>query len=139
MPDDPIKAQGVVLKRGDGASPEVFTDIAKIVGFTGPNGTATVRDNTTLADQGKVKAMGLVDEGQMTLECLLVPGDIGQAGLRADRLNGTLRNFKLVLTDAAQTTLTFSALVLSHPISGNSGDTVHMSVTLEISGIVDWS
>jgi hypothetical protein len=134
-----IEAQGVVLQRGDGGNPETFTAVAEITDFDGPGGSASVIDVTSLESTAKEKLMGLMDEGQFTFSANLVPGDAGQSGLRADRKNRALRNFKLILTDDAATTLSFSAFVLGFAISGSVEDKVSAKITLEISGEVVWS
>ncbi len=134
-----IESQGVQLQRGDGGSPETFTTIAEVTDFDGPSGNASVIDVTHLQSTAKEKIMGLMDEGQITFSGNLVPGDAAQQGLRDDRTNRTLRNFKLILTDAASTTLSFSAYVLNFSISGSVDDKVAFSCTLEISGPVTWA
>lgn len=136
---DAIETQGVEIKRGDGASPEVFTKIAEIASFDGPGGSAAVIDATSLDSTAREKLMGLADEGQFSFEMNLVPDDTAQTGLRTDRTNRTLRNFEIALTDAAATTLSFAAFVLEFAISGAVDDKVTANCTLEISGAVTWS
>ena len=58
---------------------------------------------------------------------------------RTDRAGRTLRNFKLILTDAATTTLSFAAYVKQFALSGGVDDEIKLSVTLRISGAVTWS
>ncbi len=135
-PSNAINAQGVALKRGNGATPETFTIIGEITRFDGPGGSASVIDVTTLQSTAKEKRMGLIDEGQYTFTVNLDPTDVQQAGLRADRAARTLRNFQLVLTDASNTTLTFSAFVTEFKISGAVDQVITAAVTLEISGPV---
>lgn len=137
--DDVLEAQGVMIKRGDGASPELFTSIAKVKTFQGPGGSADVRDVSDLASVAVEKKMGLVDEGQFTFGGYLKPSDVPQAALRADRTARTLRNFTLTLTDSPATVLSFSAYVLEFSIDGGVNDDINLSVTLEISGAVTWS
>ena len=136
-----IRSQGVVLKRGDGGGPEVFTAVGEITGFDGPSGSATVIDATHLASTAREKLMGLPDEGQFSFNLNLDPSDAQQIGLKDDRAADppVLRNFELVLTDAAPTKLSFSAFVTEFSISGAQDDKVAASVTLEISGPVTWS
>ncbi len=139
VPSNAITAQNVALLRGNGATPEVFTPIGEVTNFDGPGGSATVIDVTTLQSLAKEKRMGLQDEGQFTFEMNLDPSDTQQVGLRNDRTNRVLRNFRMVLTDTANTTLTFSAFVLEFKISGAVDEVVKANVTLEISGAVVWS
>ena len=136
VPSNAINAQGVALQRGNGGAPEIFNIVGEITNFDGPGGSASVIDVTTLQSVAKEKRMGLQDEGQFTFQMNLDPSDVQQAGLRADRAGRVLRNFRLVLTDVANTTLAFSAFVLEFKINGAVDQVVKASVTLEISGAV---
>lgn len=135
-----LNSQGVTIARGDGASPEVFTALGEVKSIQGPGGSASVIDTTNLSSTAKEKAMGLQDEGQITLELNLDTDDTMQTGLRTDRTNQTLRNFKITLTDSSPaTTLTFAAYVTNFSIAAAVDDVVTASVTLEISGAVTWA
>ena len=135
-----LNAQGVTIGRGDAASPEVFTSLGEVKSIQGPGGQATVIDTTNLSSTAKEKQMGLQDEGQVTLELNLDVDDAQQNGLRTDRTNQTLRNFRITLTDSSPaTTLTFAAYVLTFSIGAAVDDIVSASVTLEISGAVTWA
>jgi hypothetical protein len=139
VPSNAINAQGVNLQRGNGAAPEVFATVGEITQFDGPGGSATVIDVSTLQSTAREKRIGLADEGQFTLQMNLDPSDATQTGLRADRIGRVKRNFKLVLTDTALTTLSFAAFVLEFKISGAVDQVVKAAVTLEITGAVIWS
>ncbi|HEX9768439.1 MAG TPA: phage tail tube protein [Kiloniellales bacterium] len=134
-----IHSEGTLFQRGDGASPEVFATIGEVTDFDGPSGQAAVIDVTHFQSTFKDKLIGLPDEGQFTLSGNYVKSSTAQAGLKTDRTNRTLRNFKLTLTDSPATVLTFAAFVLSFSISAAVDDKVPFSVTLEISGPVTWA
>jgi len=134
-----IETQGTTLERGDGGGPEIFNGVGEVVSFQGPGGSASVIDVTNLSSAAKEKRMGLMDEGQFSLELNLDTADTEQTGLRADRAARTLRNFTLSLNDPASTVLSFSAYVLAFAIQGGVDAVVSASVTLEISGAVTWS
>lgn len=136
---DAIESQGVQIQRGNGATPEVFSTIAEITDFDGPGGSASEIDTTSLDSTAREFLMGLKDEGQFTFNSNLVPSDTAQSGLRSDRDNRTLRNFKVILTDASATTLTFSAYVMGFSISGGVDSKIGASITLRISGAVTWA
>ena len=140
MTSQATSTTGVTIARGDGGTPtEVFTTIGEVIHFQGPGGNAKIIDVTSLDSTTIEKLAGLPDEGQLTLECNLVPADVAQKGLRTDRAARTKRNFKITLTDAAPTVLTFSAYVLNFSVTGQSNDKLTVSVTLEISGPVTWT
>lgn len=135
-----LNAQGVTLARGDAASPQVFTTIGEVKSIQGPGGSASVIDTTNLSSTAKEKQMGLMDEGQVTIELNLDTDDAQQTGMRTDRTNRTLRDFRITLTDSSPaTTLTFAAYVLSFPVAAAVDDVITASVTLEVSGPVTWA
>ena len=139
MTSNALETQGVLFKRGDGGTPEVFTSVGEIKSFQGPGGSAAVIDITTLESTAKEKRMGLADEGQFTFEINLDPTNAQHLGLKSDRAARTLRNFTLTLTDSPATVLSFAAYVLELSLSGGVDDVIGASVTLEISGAVTWA
>ena len=136
---DAIVSEGVLIQRGNGATPEVFTTIGEITDFDGPGGSASVIDTTSLESIAKEKLIGLPDEGQFSFNVNWLAADPGQTGLRADRQNRTKRNIKVIFTDAGNTEASFAAYVLSFSVSGAVDDKVSGAISLEITGLVDWS
>jgi hypothetical protein len=132
-----MSSQGVILRRGDGASPEVFAAVLELQSINGPSGSATVIDVSSLDDNYVQKLIGLLDEGQFTLEGNYLGDNTVHNGLRTDRKNKTLRNFELVLDAASpESGYSFSAYVLAAPISSAVNQQQTVSYTLEISGEV---
>lgn len=82
--------------------------------------------------------MGLMDEGQLTLELNLVPGDTGQQALLADRAAQLRKNFRITFSDANNATGTFAAYVMGFTIGGGVDALTTATVTLEITGAVVW-
>lgn len=136
MASQAIEAQGIVIARGDGATPEVFTTIPGVKSFSGPGGSASVIDVTDLQSTGKEKRMGLQDEGQITLDINYTPDNAVHQALRSDRAARTLRNFKLTFTDDGNTVWDFAAFVTGFTVQGGVDAVVGASVTLEISGSI---
>ena len=97
-----LEAQGMEVKIGNGASPEVFTAIPEIKTFSGPSGSAAVIDVTDLSSAAKEKRMGLADEGQLSFTINYIPSDTQHTALRAARAALTETNFKMVSTDTAK-------------------------------------
>ena len=134
-----VRAQGTLLQRGDGSTPEVFTTVGGIDGFDGPNESTGVLDVTALDDTTRQKLPdGIVDGGTLSLKLGWAPyADIQQLGLRTDFAARTLRNFKIVCTDVHGTVITFAAYVTGYngpsiAVAGKSTGTI----TLTISGAV---
>lgn len=135
MSANALESQGMLFKRGDGASPEVFSAIPEVMTFAGPSGSASVIDVTDLSSAAKEKRMGLKDEGQVTFNINYLPSDTVHAGLRSDRSNRTLRNFQIIFTDDSPATQwDFAGYVTGFAVSGGVDGVVQASVTIEISG-----
>jgi len=132
MASNAIETQGVTFTWNTNA-------IGEIVSFNGPGGSASVIDVTHLGSTRREKMMGIADEGQFSFEVSLVPGDVGQVALRADRASRTQRECVLTLTDTSSTTLTFDAYCTQFSIQGSVDNKISASVTLEITGEVVWN
>ena len=132
-----LEAQGMQIKIGDAASPEVFTAISEVKTFSGPGGSATVIDVTDLASSAKEKRLGLPDEGQLSFTINYIPTNTQHDLLRTNRDARTLTNFKLVFTDdSPATTWSFSAYVQGFSVSGAVDGVVEANITLEITGAI---
>lgn len=136
MSSSALESQGMTIKRGDGASPEVFTIIPEVRSITGPDGSATEIDVTDLSSSAKEFRMGLQDNGSITLDMMYIPANTVHAGLRTDRQNRTLRNFQLLFTDSPATTWSFSAYVQGFSVTNEVDSTTNASITLRISGTI---
>jgi hypothetical protein len=132
MASNALETQGVVFKWNTNI-------VGEIVSFTGPGGSASVIDITHLGSTRREKMMGIPDEGQFSFDVNLVPDNVGQAALRADRASRTMKECILKLTDTIETTLTFDAYCLNFSIQGAVDDKIQASVTLEITGEVVWT
>jgi len=136
MSSNALESQGMVIKRGNGASPEVFTAIPEVRSINGPDGSASEIDVTDLSSTAKEFRMGMQDEGSITLDMMFIPANTVHAGLRTDRANRTLRNFQLVFTDSPATTWSFAAYVQGLSVSNEVDGVTTASVTLRISGAI---
>ena len=104
--------------------------------FSGPGGSATVIDTTTLCSTAKEKRMGLADEGQFSFSINFVPGDAGHEALRAARASRAPTDFKLKFSDTPATEWEFTGFVLSFSVSGAVDAVIEASVTIEITGAI---
>lgn len=136
MTTDAMRTPGIEFKRGDGGSPETFTLVGEVYDVKGPGGQSKEIDASHFQSTAVEVLLGLPDEGEVTLQMNLVPADTQQKGLWNDRKNQTLRNFRIVLTDAALTTLAFSAYVKGFSIGMPKDDKISAEVTLRVSGPV---
>lgn len=140
MSSNALEAQGMLIKIGNGASPQVFTTISEIKTFSGPTGSAAVIDVTDLSSTAKEKRMGLADEGQLSFTINYIPDNTQHALLRTQRASREETNFKMVFTDdSPSTTWSFSAFVTGFAVSGAVDNVVEATVTLEITGSITQS
>jgi hypothetical protein len=110
-----IDTQGTQLLRGDGAASEAFTLIPRIT-KAGPFPIATgrpLRDVTDLShtDTRKHKP-GLADMPEITAEGWFDPDDAQHAGLIADYVAKTERNFRASIPTSPAKVYEFSAWVM---------------------------
>ncbi len=108
--------KNTLFKRGDGASPEVFTTVAEVTkigkfGVENPSIQAVSLDSTM---DDYIPSM-LLKGGTMSIEALAIPDNATQgmsAGMKADVVAGTRRNFKITYPSAlGAKTYTFTGLV----------------------------
>ena len=113
-----ITGYGTLFQVGDGASPEVFTSIAEVFDVPIPQSTTDLIEVThyTSANSRKEYINGLIDTDEFTATMNFIPGDATQdppTGLIATQAAGTTKNYRIVLPDSVQTTVTFAAVVRS--------------------------
>lgn len=133
-------AFGTLLKIGDGGSPETFTTIAEIK--TGPSGPELGRDTVDVTSHDSVNNWEehiptILRSGNVTFGINYLPAnathDAG-TGLIKDMKDGTLRNFQLVMADAASTTWSFAAYVVGFNPDFDPTAEINAEVTLKLSG-----
>lgn len=129
------------IQRGDGGGTEVFTTIGEVMSFSGPSAEVSEIDVTNFDSTAKEYiADALPDGGEVSFDMNFVGSDAQQQGLRTDCVNGTLRNFKLILNDhpTVKTTFSFAAIAkkFDGPKAGGPTEQYKASVTLRVSGAV---
>lgn len=126
---------GTLFKRGDGASPEVFTTIPEINSVTGPSGTTEQIDVSHMQSTAREYILGLPDFGEFTLEMNWLVNNAVQEGLRSDFINRTTRNFKLEDHGVSpEEVWTIVGLVTGFSLNFPADDRATASVTIKISG-----
>src|SRR3546814_13366979 len=110
---------GVHLARGDGASPQVFTNVAELIDLSTPSMTkdqveATHTDST---DGFREFIPGLKDGGEFSATMNFIPGNATQGnasgGLLNDFINETTtRDWKITFPGSPTESWTFKAAVI---------------------------
>lgn len=134
---------GALLKIGDGQSPEVFTAIANVVGFTGPAETMETVDITHLASTGGYREWlpHLKDGGEVSITMQYDPlaatqGEV--SGLKAKYDGRTLTNFQVDMSSqfASKNLISFSAYVTQLGMEVALDNVIQRPTTLRITGPV---
>nr|WP_068832052.1 phage tail tube protein [Polaromonas jejuensis] len=133
-----VDTTGKTITAGAGtATPNTYTAVKNIKTFSGFDGTASEIDTTNLDSTAKEFMLGLVDNGQFSMELDNDNADAGQLALRAKRDSGVKSIFKLVLPDAS--TASFSGYVKKKSMNGGVDQALKSSVDIRISGAVTWA
>jgi hypothetical protein len=143
-PSQAILGAGTLLKRGDGATPEVFTPIAEVKDISGPHLTRDFEDVTHQSSPGGYTESlpKLKSGGELQFDLHFLPADPTQsatAGLIADYDTGAKRNFKLVYPFTPNVTASFAAYVQSFDPKAPVNAAITAAVTLKITGPVVWN
>ena len=132
---------GVQLKRGNGATPEVFTAIAEVLSIEPPEIMHEAVESTNHTTGYRTFAPGKLKEvAEFTATIHYSPTDAthnATAGLLADLVAGTEHNYQLVFPNVGATTWTFAALVTSFKPSSadaDSPETLQAEVTFRPTG-----
>jgi len=131
-----FSAQGTVVKRGNGATVEVFTAIPEIKSIGGPTGQSDVLEATNLDSTAKEYVLGLADSGEIRLGLNWDPTNAQHVNLYTDWQNRTKRNFKIIWSDPGAADMSFAAYVQNYEVSGAVNAIVDVSITLKITGAV---
>lgn len=123
------------IQMGDGASPEVFTNIAEPKDIDGPEITQEFADSTHMQTTGGFRSRKptFKSAGQVTFKSNFVKADTIQQGLitAANAVPSTLKNFKMNYPDGS--IFTFSAypsVKFTSPMAGM----IEASWTLSLEG-----
>lgn len=139
MPSEGIRAQGTLLKMGDGGGTEVFTTIAEVKNISGPSMSRDTFDLTTHSSTGSWREFGtgLKDAGEVSFDINYVPTNATHrlsTGVLGDFNSGVRRNYQLVFPNAGATTWSFSGFVTSFETSAPVDDLLGASITIKLTG-----
>lgn len=120
---------------GTGAGGTTYVQVKGVTNFSGlGGGSAAVIDTTDFDSDAKEKAMGLADEGQVSMGLIYMPADAGQIAMRAARGTRAATKFRITLSNG--TKFDFTAFVLTFERNGEQDDVVKVSTNLEVTGAV---
>ena len=128
-----IVGKGALLKRGNGASNEVFTALAEVNTIGLPNQSRTMIDLTDLNSVAKIFKKGLKDAGSISFSMNFTRASY--IAMNADLDSDAAVNYQIVIPDTGATTIDFSGYV--HELGGNipgPDEKISVDVTMKISG-----
>jgi len=126
------------LHFGSTDAPAGFIKLGEVKSFDGPNGTAPTIDVSNFDSEEAEFIPGLSMPGELQFSGNFVGDDAGQQQVDQDRVDGTVRYWRLELADHATlpTMYTFLASVTAFSLSGATNGAYEMKGTLKISGKV---
>lgn len=138
----PIPGSGVVLKRGDGATPtEAFSAIAMVKGVRGPSISGSTADITSFdSPDGFREFIGtLRDAGTLSFSINYDPGDTTHTALLNDLINGTTRNFEMHFNDTGASVLELAGIVTGFEITAELEQVVQANCTIKLTAKPEWA
>lgn len=130
-----LHTKQVLFQRAMGGSPDVFETIGEVTNFDGPSMSAPSIDATSFDSTWAESLVGVPDGGQVTLGFNWIPANGPQSRFKTDFVAGTLRAYRIQLTD--NTVISFSAYIIAVAPSGAVNDKTSGSATLRITGAVN--
>lgn len=129
-------AKGALLKKGDGASPEVFTAVAQIGDITGPEQKVDTIDTTTHNDTSGYKTFigGLKESGDVKVPIFFDPANSTHTGVMTTLAAGVLVNWKITLPTSPVTSWSFQGLVTHLGHHYKMKDAIMADLTIKVSG-----
>ena len=106
---------GILLKRGNGASPQVYTSLAEITSLTPPGFSRNEIEVSNHNEGTEAKILGILRHGQVSGTCNWLPDNATQnsspAGMMADIVGNTEASWQIAFPPSGLPTFTFNARV----------------------------
>ena len=138
MESNAFWSYGSKFKVGNGATPEVFSDVAEVKDITPPQYEREVHDVSHHGSDGGFKEYiaGWRDGGEVELLLNWLPTDgthDDKTGLLADYHDNARHNYKIVLPDNLAT-IAFSGVITAYQPDMETAKGAELSVTIKVSG-----
>lgn len=128
-----INSAGTKLEINTSGS--TYVQVKGLTNFSGlGGGSAAVIDTTDFDSVAKEKAMGLPDEGQISLSLIFIANDAGQAAMRGARGTRAATKFRITLSNGLK--YDFTAFVLTFERGAEQDDIIKVSSNLEVTGAI---
>lgn len=132
-----IHAQGTLLQRGDGASPEAFTTIAEVGSISGPTLSADLIDVTNHSSPSRYREyiQGLKDGGELTFDLNYQPAEAthnASTGVLSDWNSGARKNYRLQFPTTPAVFWSFQVIVTNFEMGAEVDAQLKASVTMKL-------
>ena len=143
VPTNALIGFGITLQRGDGADPEVFSDVAQIVSLNPPQYTADAIDATHSHSPNAHREFiaGLIDAGEVSGEIHFVPTTSAPfvgSDMLTDMKARVLRSYRIVFP-GEEVQVTFGAIVTAFQPQAPFDGKMTASYSMKISGEPVWA
>ena len=130
---------GTLIKKGNAASPEVFTTIAEVGTITGPSQSSEFVQVTNQDSSAHEFIAGIVDPGEITFSVNYAPQNATHQALLTDFGDKSSDNYELVFpTGNAADKWEFAAAVTGAEVTAPIDGPIQLSVTLKVTGSVSY-
>jgi len=133
-----IGTQGTKLYWSDDETKKVTEEclIGEVKGWNGPSESTSEIDVTHLTSEAKEYLIGLVDNGELSLDVNFIPGDTVQKRMRKDMQDRVKRAWCIQLTDENKHQIWGLGYVKGFPITGSANSAISASISIRITGKV---
>lgn len=134
MTTDAKIGHGSTFGRGNGADPEVFTDVAEVTSITPPGMARDAVEATHMDSPEKWREFiaGLKDGGEVSIECNFDPGGTDVTAWLGDINSDAVTNYKITFPDATE--WDFAALMTGLEFGTPLDDKMTASMTYKVTG-----
>lgn len=137
------RSSGTLFQRGDGASPETFTEITQAMDIDGPGTETDFEETTTHTDAAasnfKAWSPLMRDGGEIKTEVLWDPNNVAHQGLDSDQATSRLGNYRVVFPTSPVKTANFSGYVKDFSFKAPVKGMLKRNLSVKITGAVTFT
>ena len=129
---------GAAFGIGDGASSEVFTDLAEVISISPPSQATDMIDVTQLKSTDRLREFiaGFIDPGDVSLELNHVPGSAADIAIQALEGLSATTNFRVTFPDGSGGSVTwiFAGFLSGYEPNITPDAAMTATVTIKVTG-----